>query len=217
MRELIKGLFLFDGVDFDGLNVKYGIIERVTEEKYEKDDVVSINADKDTKGIYILADGSADIVKTENGKNVILRHITSGDTYGAATLFPDSTNNLTSIVCDVDVTLIKLDSDLVRELIKEPDVAENYICFLSDRVSFLNKRIATFTAGSADDKVLEYLHTLPFRDGKYTLEVSYSDLCKVLNLGRASLYRAFDSLEEKGVLKREGKTLKILKDRGIEK
>ena len=44
------------------------------------------------------------------------------------------------------------------------------------------------------------------------MSISMTDLSQQLNLGRASLYRAVEELEESGAILRDGKLLKVLRE-----
>ena len=67
----------------------------------------------------------------------------------------------------------------------------------------MNRKITAFTAGSAKERLILYLLHLPLgSDGSWELDVSYGALSEQLGVGRASLYRAMDSLCEAGYIER---------------
>ena len=89
----------------------------------------------------------------------------------------------------------------------------NYVRFLSDRIRFLNSKIATFTADSAKSKLMRYLVSQAELqnnpEGNVVLPVSCQKLAESLNIGRASLYRAFEQLENDGLIRRSGKAVAL--------
>jgi CRP-like cAMP-binding protein len=90
--------------------------------------------------------------------------------------------------------------------------AVNYIKFLSDRVAFLNRRIDSFTAPDAEKSLARFICLNATSESEYQHEVgvkNYSEVAQRLNIGRASLYRAFEALEDEGLISKDGKTLKI--------
>lgn len=105
-----------------------------------------------------------------------------------------------------------IEPEAVRRLLEESrPFREHYISFLTGRIRFLNQKIGYLTAGSAEFKLSHYLLSL----GEYqtvVLPISMSALAEMLDLGRASLYRAFDTLTEDGFISKQGKTI-ILNDR----
>ena len=80
-------------------------------------------------------------------------------------------------------------------------VSKNYITFLAKRITFLNNKINSFTARNTENKLYSYILQLP-RDDNNTviLPVSLSTLAKMIGIGRASLYRAFEKLENDGTI-----------------
>ena len=96
---------------------------------------------------------------------------------------------------------------------KDFRLTEAYLSYLTERILFLNRRIDAFTAGSAAQRLAAYLLTqsVPLEGGGLGLCWSSGNrLAQALNVGRASLYRAIDQLEESGLIQKEQKTLRIL-------
>ena len=90
-------------------------------------------------------------------------------------------------------------------------VALNYIRFLSGRIEFLNKKIDEFTAPDTFEKLSRYLLDKAVCDnGRMVCRVkSMVELSKTLNMGRASLYRSFEELEQQNIITRYGKNIII--------
>ena len=83
----------------------------------------------------------------------------------------------------------------------------HYLDFLSGRIRFLNRKIGYLTAGSAERRLALYLAS--FQKQELVLKDSISSLSELLDIGRASLYRAFDALEEQGLIRREGRSILV--------
>ena len=83
----------------------------------------------------------------------------------------------------------------------------SYVVFLTQRIGFLNKKIQYLTAGSAERRLSLYLSSqIPEDNTPTRLNISAVSLADLLDLGRASLYRALDKLTSDGFLIREGHT-----------
>ena len=93
----------------------------------------------------------------------------------------------------------------------------NFIAFLSGKIRYLNRKIVTLTAGSAERRLAYFLDTSIPEDKTDTAEITVqmNSLCEMLNLGRASLYRAADKLSEEGYIERNGKTIKVINRHGM--
>lgn len=92
-------------------------------------------------------------------------------------------------------------------------ITENYIRYLSERIWFLNEKISGLTAGTAEQRLAVFLteHCGPEGD----IATSMTDLSRQLNIGRASLYRALDTLEQKGLIQRGNKALHVINLDGL--
>ena len=91
----------------------------------------------------------------------------------------------------------------------KPNFSLDYIRYLSKRIYFLNKRIVSFTGGTAESRLANYLVS-SFGDYKtYVLDIPMNQLAISLDIGRASLYRAFDKLIEAGAVEKKGKIIRL--------
>lgn len=216
MKELISKLFLFENTDFEAIYKKYSISETVEVTSCPKDSVI-LSSETEQKGIFLMAKGRATIYSGSSGHKTVLRNLNQGDIFGAASLF-DGVKLYNTTVISGECEIILLPKKLIQEIIRyESEVAFNYLRYLSDRVSFLNKKISAFTAGSAEQKLAVYLSGLDFKDGRCTIEVSYTSLAQMLGIGRASLYRSLELFENEGIISRNGKTIVLTDEASLEK
>ena len=96
--------------------------------------------------------------------------------------------------------------ELVGELLaRESLLSRNYIRYLSGRIRFLTEKLDGLLAGSAERKLSQYLLSHP--DG---VSCPATSLARQLGVSRASLYRAFDALTERGAICRAGKRIEVL-------
>ena len=76
----------------------------------------------------------------------------------------------------------------------------------------IGRRIDTFTADDVSARLRGMLKDFWLRQGKggaFTLPCSYTQLAALLNVGRASLYRALEQLEREGLFTREGRVFRL--------
>lgn len=157
--------------------------------------------------LAVLAEGKAAVTTPDPGRAVLLRFLRVGDLFGIANLF--SAEPLVSTVrAETDCAFLFFSEAVVSHLLDtDAQFREAYIGFLAGRVRFLNRKIGYLTAGSAERRLALYLAGLG--SGDIVLTESISSLSELLNLGRASLYRAFDRLTDDGWLIRDGKRLRL--------
>ena len=144
-------------------------------------------------------------VQVEKGA-VIMSQLRPGDLFGAAALFNDRPDYATTLTALTGCAVLLLPQPLMEDLMARfPAVGRSYVAYLSERIRFLSEKIEGFTAGGAERRLAQYLLRQP-----PDLECSATALARRLNVSRASLYRAFDGLAALGVIRREGKTVRIL-------
>ncbi len=169
----------------------------------EYDDGELIHSPSDSRKILgLILSGRAVVNTKDPSKNTLLRFLAKNDLFGCANLFNDQ--SYVSIISAVQkCRVLILPEDAVRALLESDRVfLYRYLAFLSDRVCYLNKKIGYLTAGSAERRLALYLCS--FEETELRLTLSYSALSELLDIGRASLYRAFDRLIADGHIQKNG-------------
>ncbi len=145
------------------------------------------------------------------GKSAILNTLGCGAVCGVTALFGDEETFVTQVTARKDTDVLLISQEVLSAWFAQyPVLAENYIRFLTDRIRFLNRKITTYTGGQSDDRLLRYLQDHCDADGCVQLSGRVSDLARILDVGRSSLYRSLEALEKEGKLRRDGKRLWIL-------
>ena len=143
---------------------------------------------------------------------VVMNDLVSGDVFGAAALFGSSEPYPSTVMALTPCRILLIPQETVsRWMAAVPQVGENYVRFLSDRIRFLNRRLSTLTAGQSDGKLWRYLLAHRDADGVVLLPGGMTELAERLDMGRSSLYRSMDALTEAGRIRREGKRIYVLK------
>ena len=143
---------------------------------------------------------------------VLLNQLSAGECFGVAALFVQREQYVTTVRARTDCKVLFLSLEAMQRLLENPQVSLNYIRFLSDRIQFLNRRIASFTAPNAEQTLLSFLRQQPQQRCE---GVSMVKLSEVLNIGRTSLYRVVQQLEQNGVIKREGRVIQLMEEPDI--
>ena len=192
--------------------VDEGLIQRAFENggafvrTYGNGDV--IRSPDDTSAMAgILIRGKATVTTKDPARSVLLRYLGAGDPFGIANLFCEEP--FVSLIRAVGVCVcFFMTEDTVRTLLDASAAfRETYIGFLGGRIRFLNRKIGYLTAGSAERKLAIYLASLGA--GEIRLPLPFSALSDLLDVGRASLYRALDRLTDDGQISRRGRTVTI--------
>ena len=148
------------------------------------------------------------VVSVMGAGDVPLNRIGAGGTFGAAALFSDKEGAPTRLVAKKPVTVYFLTEAETERLTDDPRIRRSLLAFLCDRIRFLNRKVATFSAQDAKTKLSMALSERE-KCGVVVVEGGLAQLARSLDLGRASLYRALDSLEKEGAIRRRGKIIEI--------
>lgn len=174
---------------------------------FEEGDTILSQSDLCHRAGIILA-GEAVATTADDSKNALLRFLGAGDLFGIANLFTNE-SYVSSIRAKKRCRVFFFTEEAIRELLeKDHTFLYNYLGFLSGRICYLNRKIRYLTAGSAERRLALYLSS--FESNTIELDASLSSLSDLLDIGRASLYRAFDTLIADGYIKKNGRTIHLL-------
>lgn len=169
---------------------------------------VILSPGQPTNALYVLCNGQASAYSADDSHTVMLRSFKPYEIFGISNLFTDLPF-ATRVQARTPCTVLILDRAFLSYLIdNDAAVRYQYIAFLATKTLYLNHKIACLTAGSAEKRLAFWLDAQASGD-TVTLEIPMSALCTMLDMGRASLYRAFDQLEHDGFIKRDGKTIRL--------
>lgn len=175
--------------------------------EYAKGEVI-LSPGQPTDALYVLCSGQASAYSADDTHTVMLRSFKPYEIFGISNLFTDLPF-ATRVQARTPCTVLILGREFLSYLIdNDREVRYRYIAFLANKTLYLNHKIACLTAGSAEKRLAFWLDAQASGD-TVTLEIPMSALCTMLDMGRASLYRAFDQLERDGFIKRDGKTVTL--------
>ncbi|MGN1195160.1 MAG: Crp/Fnr family transcriptional regulator [Acutalibacteraceae bacterium] len=159
--------------------------------------------------IGIIISGKASVSKKDG--DVIVNRLSDGDIFGAAALFLSREYFINVITAMVKTQVIYVGKAAIRQLMQlDSGFSLGFIRYLSERIFFLNKRIVSFTGGTAESRVARFLLSSLGDYKVFEIDRPMSQLAVSLDIGRASLYRAFDKLTESGAIEKNGKLIRLV-------
>lgn len=163
--------------------------------------------------LALILKGNASVTKIGlNRHKTVINRLSEGDVFGMASLFYEEAEYPSEITAESALRLAVFPKDAVEEAFAtSPEFAKAYVTLLSEKILFLNKKISAFSEGDASEKVLRWVLTMANGENEFVLPCSVSKLSQMLGIGRASVYRAFDILQNRGIISREDKKIVILK------
>ena len=94
---------------------------------------------------------------------------------------------------------------------------QTQINFLAGRISFLNKKIETFSGTRVEDRLSAFILIEADKFGSLSFPFNVQKTAEEINAGRASVYRALASLEENGLIFMSEKIIYIKDLKGLER
>ncbi|MCL2562785.1 MAG: Crp/Fnr family transcriptional regulator [Oscillospiraceae bacterium] len=169
------------------------------------------------RALGLVLSGKIEAAQHADGRPLTLRLHKTGDVFGAAALFAETSDYPARLTALTQTRVLFFEESLLRDLMaKDAKAAENYIAFLAGRIQFLNHRIQSLTAGNAEALLGNFLLNQAPTDNTITPDIGMAPLARRLGISRASLYRAFDALEQRGYIQKTGKTITILNRDGLQ-
>ena len=205
---LLESLFLFKNLDFESLDSKYNISLCCQIKNYAAGEKILLTNADGEHFLAVVSCGKIRLTARIKQKEATLKYAGNGEVFGAASLLNNMAPAESTAECDSEVILIP--SSLILKLISDNSTAAlNYLNFLSQKISFLNREIAIFAAGSAEDKLATHLYLLSSASVNISVE-SMSSLASQLGISRASLYRAVENLTAVNAISYDGKNFTVL-------
>ena len=208
--DLLLSLHIFCGANDVGLNASIESGDFLCRAYAQGEVIYSPEAEE--KRLIVIRSGEASVYTADESRSTLLRRLGEGKTVGVANLF-SCESFVSRIIADKKCETVEISAANFKKLLEQDSaILHNYISFLSDKICYLNKKIVTLTAGSAERRLAVFLdsHASEIGSDSFTLPVPMNSLSEMLNLGRASLYRAADKLEADGFILRDGKNITLV-------
>jgi len=164
-------------------------------------------------GIYIIVSGKLGIYHCEDGKNLLLNTLLAGEAFGYASLYSPDDDRYTVIKAITPTEVMFISGEDVEKLIlMDGNIALGIIKELTGKIRFLNRKLDSFVSSDLKHRLMKYIRSLPYTNGRAVIPESMSALARRLGVGRASLYRLMSELICEGIIERNGNEI-ILKEK----
>ena len=216
IKAVLRKSFLFDGLNDEAYEHACSMFFGETV-SFAKGDVIYSPISYQRKIGFVIS-GACEVCRIKrDGGRVKLNTISRGQSFGISAVFTDDDFPTVIYAAHRTEILFITREELIRLVDAIPDIALNIIKFQNDRIAFLNKKIETFSAGSVEEKLACYIFDEYRKCGKFEIPLNRMKTAERLGVGRASLYRALDSLAQSGIVKIETKKIFIIDPMGLER
>ncbi len=216
LTDFFSQTFLFKSIPKEKIeNILANINPTIT--AYDRKKVI-YSPEQYERRLGFVIRGECYIERIKNdGCAVPLNTVRAGRSFGIVSVISDTDEFPTRITASRDSEIVYLSkSDVVYIINKYPSVAHNIIHFLTDKVLFLNSKIATFSSDSVLEKLKSYLLSEYKKFGN-EFNFNCKKTAEAINVGRASLYRSIEKLSEANIIKLQNKKIFISDPCGLER
>ena len=164
------------------------------------------------RGMMMLLTGSVLIEKqSADGRYLRMREVWPPQAINVSALLAQPPREVSRLSTPDGCRAVELSRALVTQALMEGGTfSVNLVEFLLGRVVFLNKKITALSGHTAASRLELYLaENAVQKDGasQVQLPFSLSEFAEHLCVGRASLYRTLDAMEQQGRIRRKGRTI----------
>lgn len=209
MKNILREIFLLNGLTDE---VKQSVLKKLAKPMLFKKGTVIYSNEHFPDAIGFVISGKA-VAVTNNQSGLYMQTFSKCDCFGAAAIFGNGGDYVSNITAKTDVEIVFVTENELKKLFEEfPVIAVNYITFLTQKIRFLNKKLSLISCSSSEDTLFKYLSSVTDKDGVAKIPKSMTLLAKMLGMGRATLYRALDSLEANGYIIKNNNLIKVIKN-----
>ena len=216
INTVLKDTFLFRELDDVSYNEALKLLDGEIR-TFGRGEIIYSPTSYERKIGFVIS-GECEVARIKHdGGRVKLNTLTRGNPFGISAVFSDE-DFPTVIYAKRASEIVFITKDELLALIDRfPNVALAIIRFQNDRIAFLNKKIETFSAGTVEEKLACYLLGEHRKRGSAEFAFNKMLTADILGVGRASLYRALDSLTEDAIISFENKKILIKDPEGLER
>lgn len=147
----------------------------------------------------------------EDGKEVLLATLLSGDVFGINSLYLPDMDVESSIRCRKKGVLLSMSNEECRRLLESsPSAMVDYARLCNEKIHFLLQRIRELTVQNSRDRLLCYLRSHAGCDGTVKLGKSREAVAKMLNMSRAALFSQLAVLQEENLIENKDGEIRIV-------
>ena len=213
---LLKNVSLFEGLEENELKA---LAETTSARTFPKDNVIILAEDQgDT--MFIIQRGRVKVsIVSEDGREVILSTLGSGDFFGDMSLL-DSKPRSANVTATEETDLLMLRrADFIRLIQTIPQIAIKLLAVLAGRLRKTDRKIEGLALSDVTGRITQTLLQLAEDQGIYSQEgvlirnrPTHQELANMSGTTRETVSRILKRLENQGYIAYRGRDLIILKD-----
>lgn len=217
MTALTKCI-LFKNLNETNINFLLRAVEYQLE-TYQKSQTLAIEGDPCDR-IGVVISGKIELQNIcPSGKIMTLTQLESGMVFGEAILFSGNhTYPITITAASKSEILFFKKKDVMHMLTHHPQVLENYLSLLSNRLFMLNGKVKTLSLETLRQKLCDFILKEYKKQKKLTLDIKMNrkEMSEHLSVQRPSLSREMINMQDEGLIEFDKHSITILDLESIE-
>ena len=164
----------------------------------------------------LLRGGIEEFLYDENGNQINVNHLTSGEVFGVELACSDLAASPVQLRAITDCEVLLLNMDSLFDKMEKPcpykmRVATNLLRIFARQTMFLNLKLRIMGQKRLRDKLKVYLQSQrPQIDGTIVLPYNRNELANFLYVDRSALSRELSRMQQEGILTYQGSVFHIL-------
>jgi CRP/FNR family transcriptional regulator, dissimilatory nitrate respiration regulator len=152
-----------------------------------------------------------------SGKFIKIEDIPAPGALAPAFVFGNKNRYPVNIISVSDAEILVIEKgEFLKLLMKNDKILINFLDMISNRSQFLSEKIKFLNFKTIKSKLAQYILKLSGDNMSYIkMDKTQNDLADYFGVARPSVARALGDLEEDGLIKAEGKTVRILNRAGL--
>ena len=185
---------------------------------FEKGECIYTEAEYERK-LGLIVEGCCEVkILHSDGTSLPLNTLYPYGTFGIIAALSDLIDYPSCVIAKKRTTVVFITSDDLKIIMRDnPSISLNVSKFLANRIVFLNQKVHTFSENSVEKKLANYLISRVRLSNEEEFEFNRKRTSELISAGRASLYRALDTLRERGYISYDSKKIYIKDRDGLER
>jgi CRP/FNR family transcriptional regulator len=193
------------------VNVEQAIKDIGRSKKYRKNELL-FSAQQKANGLYYVQSGEIRVFKMdEQGREVEVVRLETGDFLGEAILFISSAFPFFAQAVKDSQVLFFDKEEIFKKIEKEPPVANFFLNLLARKCIILNKRIETLGLQTVRQRLIQYLLLNCSGEKQCTVELKTKkvELAKILGTISETLSRNLKQMQDEGLIEVESNKIHV--------
>ena len=185
--------------------------------QYSRSDLIDLSL-PENKYLGVVISGCCEVIREHiDSSHTVLNKLEPSDCFGILSVITSEKSD-TQIYFSKNTLIACFDTEQIMSYVNNySQFSINLINFLANRLIFLNNKIATFSGPKVENKLASYILQEYRHSKNKTIHLNVKKCSEIINSGRASVYRAIDSLTEAGFISTIEKNIYVNDPEGLER